>query len=67
MVRDWSGPAGGSTGMPTGHGAVDGPCAEVQGNFGLWGTAPKKDSVNSWLAERRAGVSAIRTWPPPST
>jgi hypothetical protein len=53
--------------MPTGHGAVDGPYAEVQGNFGRWGTAPKKDSVNSWLAERRAGVPAIRTWPPPST
>ena len=31
------------------------------GNFGLCGTAPKKDSVNSWLAARRPGVSAIST------
>jgi hypothetical protein len=34
---------------------------------GVFGTTPKKDSVNSWLAARRAGVSAISTWPPPST
>ena len=57
-----------STGMPTSTvRLMDRAPRLFQGNFGLWGTAPKKDSVNSWLAERRAGVSAIRTWPPPST
>jgi hypothetical protein len=30
------------------------------------GPTPKKDSVNSWLAFSRAGVSAISTCPPPS-
>jgi hypothetical protein len=28
---------------------------------------PKKDSVNCWLAEGRARMSAISTCPPPST
>jgi hypothetical protein len=31
-------------------------------NFGVWGTAPKKVSVNSWPAERRGATAAMRTY-----